>query len=152
MANNNKVRISQNIKMIALVTKGESKTVTTQKGDKEILELTLRTPEGAMVKVSNWVRESDNDFVIQKTDELRAIIAEVTGDTKTGSKVYISKNIYMNKDDVQFDWFTSEETDEGNVYHQVEGFVDRQFMKSLKMEIWFLMKSLELNMLINLRI
>lgn len=121
MAKAKEAKISQSIKVIGLVTKGESKTITTKKGDKEVLELSVRTPEGCLVKISNFVRESDSDYVNQKTEELRAMIIEANNK----QKVYISKNIYMNKEGIQYDWFSSQETDDEKVFHQMDGFVDR---------------------------
>ena len=110
--------IEQNLGMVLKVNKAENKETST---GKKFVELSCQTPEGAFIKVKNFERNTDIDFVNDGQQNLKNIVEQV----KSGKTVYIKKGAYYNKNkSTQFDWLTSSFGEDGRVYYEVSGFVD----------------------------
>lgn len=110
--------IGQAIKIIARVEKGEVKTT---KNGLEIIELTLKTPEGILLKIARFVKENDLDFIVEQHNQFKDIIERVENE----ETIYVMKNIYVNKKGKQYDFLTSHSTDEGKIYYQTTGGVQQ---------------------------
>ena len=111
--------VEQSISMVLKVTGGDVKTIETKKGSKVVSELKCVTPEGTFIKISNFERDSEG-YVNNKQKEIRDIIDRVNKNKET---IYIQKNIYRGKKG-QFDWLTSDVSDDGSVWYKLDGFVD----------------------------
>jgi len=111
--------IGQSLKMVIKVTGGEIKTDIGEKKS-TMIELKGVTPEGCLIKIKNWVRESELDFINEGNDKLRDIVARANG----GETIFTMSNGYVNKNGKQYVWLKSQESDEGKTYHEIEGFVD----------------------------
>lgn len=111
-------KIEQSVDIIGVVFNAQLKEIGANK--LEMVEIGIKTPEGVIVNVSKFTKETGSEYVNGKIAEMVALVDRVT----EGEKIYVRKNIYSTEDKGQFDWLTSYETDEGKSYFKATGFLD----------------------------
>jgi len=112
--------IGQTISMVLKVNKAQIKEVKVKDKNQEVVELSCSTPEGTFVKISNFIRPTEVTYVNEENAKLKDIANRVIG----GETIYVNKNIYVNKKGAQYGWLTSQVSDDGQIWHQIDGFVD----------------------------